>query len=239
MPETDSVDPLTAVTFPEANAKLPKRARKPPPGFFGGLPVPPRAAKPSPEPVRNWKPPAGARPVPRLNCGPRPAEHEPVELACVTVMLSTAMVVFDFFDGVPVALTQLPTVMELTASDTVLENCVVGVQVTVVWPVLGFCTSMLDPMIAATLPEAGMGAFAGAAAPAAGATVVAATSTVAPVPRPVAQRRRARAVPPLVGVCMEMFLISVSLPLLVSIEWSAYSLRSASMGANAAARLAG
>ena len=28
MPETDSVDPSTAVTFPEAKAKLPRRARK-------------------------------------------------------------------------------------------------------------------------------------------------------------------------------------------------------------------
>ena len=63
--------------------------------------------------------------------------HDPVELACVTLMFSTAMVVFDFFDGVPVADTQLPTVMELTASDAVFENCVMGVQLTVVWPVLG------------------------------------------------------------------------------------------------------
>jgi len=127
--------------------------------------------------------------------------HDPVELACATVMCSAAMVVFDFFDGVPVVVTQLPTVMELTASETVLENCVVGVQLTVVWPVAGFCTSMLDPMIAATLPEVGMRAFAGAAAPAAaGATVAAATSAVAPVPRHVAQRRRA--VGPLVGICI-------------------------------------
>jgi hypothetical protein len=32
------------------------------------------------------------------------------------------MVVFEFFDGVPVAVTQSPTVTELTASVTVLEN---------------------------------------------------------------------------------------------------------------------
>jgi hypothetical protein len=127
------------------------------------------------------------------------AVHDPVELACVTLMVSTAIVVFDFFDGVPVAVTQLPTVMELTASDTVLENCVVGVQLTVVWPVLGFCTSMLEPMIAATLPDAGMRAFTGSAAPAADATVVAATRAVAPVPRHRAQRRR---VLPLLGVCI-------------------------------------
>ena len=108
---------------------------------------------------------------------------------------------------------------------------------TVVWPVLGFCTSMLVPMIAATLPDAGTRALAGAAAPAAEATVVATTRAVAPVPRHLAQRRRT--VLPLVGVCIWMFLISVSLPLLVSIERGGYSLRSASIGANAAARLAG
>jgi hypothetical protein len=238
-PETDSVDPSTAVTFPEAKEKLARRARKPFAGFFGGLPVPPGNAKPRPpDPVRNWKPVPGPRPVPPMFWGPRPAAHEPVELAGATVMLCTAMVVFDFFDGVPVAVTQLPTVMELTASDTVLENCVVEVQLTVVWPVAGFCTSMLVPMIAATLPDAGMRAIAGAAAPAADATVVAATRAVAPVPRHFAQRRR-RGVLPLAGVCMWSFLISVWLPLLVSIEWGAYSLRSASMGAKAAARLAG
>jgi hypothetical protein len=236
-PETDSVDPLTAVTFPEANAKLPKRLRMALPGFFGGLPVRPRTAKPSPLRVPNPMPAPGAGPRPPLNREERPAVHDPVELACVTLMFSAAMVVFDFFDGVPVAVTQLPTVMELTASDTVLENCVVGVQLTVVWPLPGFCTSMLEPMIAATLPDAGMRAFAGAAAPAADATVVAATSAVAPVPRHRAQPRRR--VLPLVGVCIYLFLISVSLPLLVSIERGAYSLRSASIGASAAARLAG
>jgi hypothetical protein len=167
----------------------------------------------------------------------RPDVQDPVELAGVTVMFSAAMVVFELFDGVPVAVTQLPTAMEPTASDTVLENCVVGVQLTVVWPVLGFCTSILEPMIAATLPDVGMRRFAGAAAPAADATVVAATRAVAPVPRHRAQRRRT--VLPLVGVCIWMFLISVSLPLLVSMEMCAYSLRSASIGASAAARLAG
>jgi hypothetical protein len=217
MPETESVDPLTAVTFPEAKAKFPSRLRKAFPGFFGGLPVPPRTARPSPEPLRNRNPPPGARVGPPLNWKACPAVHDPVELACVTLMVSAAMVVFDVFDGVPVAVTQLPTVMELTASDTVLENCVVGVQLTVVWPVPGFCTSMLEPMIAATLPDAGMRAFAGAAAPAAEAAVVATTSAVAPVPRHRAQRRRA--VLPLVGVCIWMFLISLSLPFFVSIEW--------------------
>ena len=69
IPETDSVDPFTAVTFPDATAKSARRLPKALPGFFGGLPVPPRTAKPSPEPepVRNRKPPAGAGPRPPLN----------------------------------------------------------------------------------------------------------------------------------------------------------------------------
>lgn len=37
-------------------------------------------------------------------------------------MVRTLIVVFEFFDGVPVAVTQLPTVMELTDSLTILEN---------------------------------------------------------------------------------------------------------------------
>jgi hypothetical protein len=115
-------------------------------------------------------------------------------------MECVAMVVFDFFDGVPVAVTQLPTVMELTVSETVLENCVAGVQLTVVWPVPAFCTSMLEPVTAATLPETGMGALVGVAAPAAEATIVAATIAVVPVPRHRAQRRRV--VVPLVRVCI-------------------------------------
>jgi hypothetical protein len=184
MPDTDSVAPLTAVTFPEATVKLPSRLRMAPPGFFGGPPLPLRPAKPWPEPVRNWKlPPPGTGTGPPLDWKPRPSVHDPVELAGVTLMFCTAMVVLDVFDGVPVAFTQLPTVMEATVSETVLENWVVEVQPTVVWPVLGFCTSMVEPEMAATLPEVGMGAFAGAAAPAAEATAVAATKAVTPVPR--------------------------------------------------------
>jgi hypothetical protein len=47
-------------------------------------------------------------------------------------MLRAAMVVLDDFEGVPVTVTQSPTVRTLTASDTVFENCVEGVQLTVV-----------------------------------------------------------------------------------------------------------
>ncbi len=82
--------------------------------------------------------------------------HEPLELAVVTVIERAAMVVLDFFEGVPVTLTQSPAATALTASVTVLENCVVDVQLTVVWPELAFCTSMFDALAlsAATLPLA-------------------------------------------------------------------------------------
>ncbi len=48
--------------------------------------------------------------------------HEPLELAVVTVIERAAMVVLDFFEGVPVTLTQSPAATALTASVTVLEN---------------------------------------------------------------------------------------------------------------------
>jgi hypothetical protein len=106
-----------------------------------------------------------------------------VLLGVLTVMSRAATVVFDFFDAVPVAVTQSPTVMALTDSLTVLENSVVEVQLTVVCPLLGFCTSMLVPFSAATLPLAPIGGVVRVAAPAVDATVPTATSAVAPVAR--------------------------------------------------------
>jgi hypothetical protein len=128
----------------------------------------------------------------------------PVEFGMVTVRLRAATLVFEFFGAVPVAVTQAPTAMEPTDSVTVWENCVVGVHVTVVWPLEGLCTSMLEALSAATLPMAPIGALLGAAdAGAAMATTVAALAVaMAPSPRHRAQR------PPLVGwpvgVCMWM-----------------------------------
>ena len=83
--------------------------------------------------------------------------HDPVEEAATTEMLRAAMVVFDDFEGVPVTVTQVPAASELTVSVTDLEKFVVDVQLTVVWPLLGFCTSMVEPDSAATLPVAPMG----------------------------------------------------------------------------------
>jgi hypothetical protein len=90
----------------------------------------------------------------------------PLLVGVVTVMLRAAMVVLDFFEAVPVAVTQSPTVTALTDSVTLLENVVDDVQFTVVWPLLGFCTSMLDAFRAATLPKAPVGALEVVAAPA-------------------------------------------------------------------------
>ena len=77
---------------------------------------------------------------------------------------------------------------------TVLENCVVDVQLTVVWPELAFCTSMLEleAFSAATLPLAPNPPLGGGvvAAPAAELRAAAATRTVVPVPTMRAQRRR-------------------------------------------------
>jgi hypothetical protein len=131
--------------------------------------------------------------------------HVPVDEGLETVMLRAAMVVLDDFDGVPVTVTQSPAASVLTASVTVLENCVDVVQLTVVWPVLAFWTSMLEAWSAAMLPlapppPAPPGALGVVAAPATLPIVVAATSAVAPVPRNRAQRRRVEL--RLVVVCM-------------------------------------
>jgi hypothetical protein len=116
--------------------------------------------------------------------------HEPEELAVVTVMVRAAIVVLEVFDAVPLTVTQAPLASELTAWVTVLEKVVVGVQLTVVWPEVALWTSMLAPLMEATLPEAPM--FEGEAAPAVEATAVAARSAVTPVP---ARRIRRRRVP--------------------------------------------
>ena len=125
----------------------------------------------------------------------------PVDDGVPTVMLRAAMVVLDDLDGVPVTVTQSPVAKVLTVSVTVLENWVVDVQLTVVCPELGFCTSMLEPESAATLPVAPLNEVEGVdAAPAVEATAVAATSAVALVAMNRAQRRRL--VLRLVMVCM-------------------------------------
>lgn len=109
----------------------------------------------------------------------------PLLFGVVTVMLPAAIVVLDFFDAVPVAVMQSPTFTALTDSVTLLENVVDDVQFTVVWPLLGFCTSMLDAFSAATLPVAPIGALDVVAAPADALDpkIPAAKRVAAPVPR--------------------------------------------------------
>jgi hypothetical protein len=129
-------------------------------------------------------------------------------------------------------------VMALTDSVAVFENVVVDVQFTVVWPLLGFCTSMLDAPRAATLPVAPVGAFGVDAAPAVDVAVTAANSAAAPVPRMRAQLPRG--VRRSVGVSMGV----VASFCFLCVMWfrenlRRYSVRNASIGASEAARLAG
>ncbi len=186
MPDTETVEPLTEVTLPDAMAIDPSPAnrRAEPAGNEGRVPL----VLPLP-PGRKRKPP-GAPPVAVLPLVVRLVQ-DPVEEAVVIVMLRAVIVVLDDFDGVPVAVMQSPAARELTASVTVLENVVVGVQVTVVCPVVGFCTSMVAPESAATLPVAPAKELGDVeAAPAAEAIAVAARSPVAHVATSRVQRRR-------------------------------------------------
>src|ERR1700677_1761954 len=69
------------------------------------------------------------------------------------VMVRAAMVVFDFFPGVPTTMRQSPTATALIVSVAVSVNVVVGVQLTAVCAVV-LCTSMVVPEMVATLPLA-------------------------------------------------------------------------------------
>jgi hypothetical protein len=220
-PETVSVDPLTDFTLPDAMAieasslpklggpfPVPPRENEPPPSAFD----PPKPGRP-PLP-RNWKPPglppAAAPSAPEPSRVRKPA-HDPFEVALETVMERAAMVVLDFFDCVPVTVTHSPA-NALMAWLTVLENFVVEVQLTVVWPELAFCTSMLEleAFSAATLPLAPpnppLGRGVVVAAPAVELRAAAATRAVVPVPTMRAQRRR-----PGTGLCVDfMFVVPLS-----------------------------
>jgi len=225
IPETVSVEPVTAVTLPEAMSRFAKVLRKllapEPEGKDGRVPPsppPPRKAKPPPPPAPPK--PLGGVPLPALplNRAPPPVQV-PVELGVVTVRLRAATVVFDFFEADPVAVTQSPTATAPTDSVTVLEKDVVPVQVTVVWPLEALCTSMLEALRAATLPVAPPGALAGAAADAGAAMATAVAAAIVPIPRHRAQR------PPfvrrLVGVCMWMVPLLLLL-LLVLVSWGSW-----------------
>jgi hypothetical protein len=137
MPVTVRVVPFTAVTFPEAMSIDPRAFRKllepdRPPGKLGRVPpLPPLVRKKPPPPVPAPKRKPGFGPVPPVPVRTCPVQ-DPDALGMVTVMVRAATVFFEFLGAVPVTVTQSPVLTELTVSDTVLENCVVGVQLTVV-----------------------------------------------------------------------------------------------------------
>lgn len=250
LPVTEIVDPLTVVTLPlamESEASCDRKLFAPeaPEGKLGRVPLPP-SPDPLPAPPRNpGKPPAppGGPPWAAPAVRPPNAVHDPLDDGVVTVMLRAAMVVLDFFDAVPVTETQSPAASELTACVTVLENVVMVSQLTVVCPELGFCTSMVDPLSAATLPEAPIGRFVvELAAPAGLPSAASTTSAVVAPPRSGARRRSFELW--LVGVNMWSFLFLLVLWRCLEHDSSVararpYSLRKASMGASDAARLAG
>jgi hypothetical protein len=142
-PDTVTVEPFTPVTLPDAMAMLARALRKlaePEPLNVGRVPPEPvRPGKPPPPvPLRKLKPPPAVPPAPLVVVREPTPVHDPLALAFVTVMLRATMVVFELFDCVPVAVMQSPAAREPTVSVTVLENAVVGVQLTAVWPVLAF-----------------------------------------------------------------------------------------------------
>src|SRR6202034_2551604 len=99
---------------------------------------PPRAPPdlenpPPPSPPAKPPPPVGGVPPPVLVKPPPPAvAHFPLDAGWLMVTVRAAMVVLDFFDGVPVMVRQSPAARSLTALTAVSVQVVVGVQLTVV-----------------------------------------------------------------------------------------------------------
>jgi hypothetical protein len=191
-PVTDTLLPLTAVTFPDAIARLaaPVKVRPPPPWAAPPVRKLPPPGPPAPPPGRNvpWPPPA----PPVLPPNPPPSAVQLPELgAGRTVIELAAMVVFDFLDFVPVTVTHSPAVMVLTVSVTTFEKVVVAVQLTVVCPEVGFCTSMEAGFNAATLPVTPAGCVVAAPAGSAASTIAAHNArVVAPAVMPAKPKAR-------------------------------------------------
>jgi hypothetical protein len=145
------------------------------------------------------------------------------------VMVRAATVVLDLFAGVPTTIRQSPTATSPIVSVAVSVNVVVGVQLTAVWPVV-LCTSMVVPLMAATLPLAVLPRPVGAeAAPAVSDSPrTRHTQTAAPP----AATRACRSPPKLRDVVAMVFVVSL-------VRSTIYSLLSASIGARRAAWLAG
>jgi hypothetical protein len=234
VPDKVTVEPLTAVTLPEEIEKfaVPGNDPRPPlvrPGKVprGGVspdpvePVPPNLPPAPPPPAPPNRPPAPAPP-------PSPVVQVPAVDGLLIVMERAAIVVFDFFDGVPVTVKQSPTATALMVSVAVSENVVVAVQVTAVCAVV-LCTSIVLPVMVATLPLVTLPLAV--AAPA--ADVRASTNDRQPSAAPVA-----------IPILRSLRLLRDALAIVVvvspvEIPCAIYSLLSASIGAKWAARLAG
>lgn len=153
-----TVNPLdeTSLTFPVANEKF-RKAEDPPGGidpFLGKVPplgrVPPLKRNPLPRPPAPGAPPKNPAPAPAVGQLPLESGWE-----TVTVMALTGPVVDEPPEARgPVAVMQSPTDTAEAETVSVWVKVVVGVQLTVTWPVSGFCTSIEVPLIVATVPAA-------------------------------------------------------------------------------------
>lgn len=159
VPDSETVDPVTAVTLPLAMARLAAPAndlRAPDPAPVPLLPRPGKLPLGGVKPA--WDPVPAPAPVPpnrpRAAPPPKPPVHAPVEEAWLMVIDRAAMVVLDFFDFVPVTVRQSPTATALTVSVAVSLNVVDPVHDTDVCPAVALCTSIVVPAIEATSPLA-------------------------------------------------------------------------------------
>ena len=100
-----------------------------------------------------------------------------------------AVTSFDFLAVEPETVTQSPTATEEAGTVAMWVKVVAVVQLTVTWPVKLFCTSIDDPVMAATLPKA-----PGKEWPEAGADVEDAAPAAGAVPKTSSDRKVATAV---------------------------------------------
>lgn len=217
---TAIASPATDVTWPLTTAPNPPRPR-PAPGLKDGAPL-----------GRTDGRPEGRTPL------PKPREHEPFTgwlidtLAAVIVCGPVGRTLGWVLDWVVpvagIAVTHTPTDTADAGTLATWVKVVLDEYVTVVWPLVGFCTSTLPGESAATSPKAP----GNCRLPVAGAEVVGVAATLAaPVPLdPQADSTPAEA---------SAAATSRAGRYEQGLSVMAYSLRRASMGASRAARLAG
>jgi hypothetical protein len=264
VPLTTMVEPETDVILPNALENALGRA-VPPPGNDprGNLETEPPVGRNPPKP-----------PAPPAPPNPPPPVHDPVELGWVSDTTVAAKCVEDGFevfeDAMLVAVTQSPTARSDDGKVTVCVKCVDAVQVTVTWPLVGFCTSIEIPgLTAAMVPEAeetdGLGTvvvvvlFLWVAASAGPPTLAKLVPRARPSPkaanlervavRTIFARGLLEPVPIKAGKFCSFILLGDCFALRPDVRGKAFraleshhlthSLRSASMGDNRAARVAG